>query len=244
MFHKSPHPVHSHRRAYLFLITAVVGALLVLMIIKDDGSINPLTGSSIGIGSEVDPLNSGLGNSAAKNRGDKTDFSVSFDRAPHLKEETQFSELSFTFKDPSAKIKVNSEELELKNINEIRMMVSNFEGKVDFNEAILSLQGKAESITINGMEISTKGKMDLSFTGLVYEQLSIFDVSVSSLDFGEGSGSFYAGEKMTYSLEHDQLKITGFIGDITIGISNQSLVTVDGQITGLVVKGAVNLVLG
>ncbi|MFH1682296.1 MAG: hypothetical protein ABIA37_00715 [Candidatus Woesearchaeota archaeon] len=247
MFHNQPPPPHHHKRAYLFLITLIVGALLVVLVVKDDGSVNPLTGSSIGIAGEEKEESISMDTIAktkTSNKGKVMDFSLSFDNAPHIQEETQIKELIFTFKDPTSSIKINAEELELKNLEEIKIIIINFDGKVDFDETVLSLQGKGESITINGMEISTKGKMDLSFSNLVYETMKISEIALSSLDFGEGSGSLSAGEKMDYVLSYDQLLVTGFEGDFSVGMDNQSLVTTKGQITGLSIRGEVDLMIG
>lgn len=235
------HPTrHTHKRFYLFLTTVVVGAILLLTLLNDEGEFGFLTGSSIG-----------LEDKAAEekaleeiSRGEEIEVKLNFDIVPEAGEETSSKLIKLTFDDLTSKIKINEEELELKNLEQVEMEIEDFGGELDFDEMSISLMGKGNSVTINGIEISTKGKMEVSFKDLIYETLGIEGTKLNLMEFGEGSGKLVIGDKLDYSINNEEVTLTSFEGDLSVGLGNESLVVLEGIVGGISVEGEFDLTLG
>lgn len=238
----NPHP-HHHTKFYILLTTVVVGAILILLLVNEKGELS-LTGSSVGIGGDV------LSDEEEKavledlSRGGEIEFRLELDRAPEVKEETKLKGARVVFNDLSSKVKINEEELELRGLEKIEMEVEGFEGEVSFDEIIFSLKGKGDKIKINGIEISTKGKMEILFNGLVYEELRLEGVKFNLMVFGKGSGELALGGRIKYELEEEKITINTFRGDLSIGEDNESLVVVEGDLSGISTEGEFGLTIG
>jgi len=228
---------HRHKGFYIFLMTAVVGIILILLLINDEGEFI-LTGSSIGIEGEEDEAEKVLGKS-------EIGLKLSFDTVPEVREKIKLESVELVFEDLSSKINVNEEELELKNLDVVNMDIDGFDGEIDFNEISISLKGKAEKVMVNGIEISSKGKtMKISFNSLVYESLKLSEMELSSIEFGEGKGELLVEERMNYNLENEEVEVNGFEGDLSVGLDEESLVVLEGTVSGFLTEGEFDLSVG
>jgi len=234
-----PHTKHSHKRLYLLLTTVVVGAILLLTLMNDGESFDFFTGSSIGFSSDDEKRIS-----RDVVRGEEIAMELSFDAAPEVQDETRFRSIRILFDDLSTKIKINEEELELKGLKQVEMEVSEFSGEIAFDEISISLKGEGEKLTVNGIEISAKGKLEISFRDLVYESLSIEEVQLNSVVFAEGSGELALAERLDYRLDNEEVELEGFEGDLSVGFGNESLVVMEGVIKSISVEGDFDLTLG
>lgn len=226
------------RRYYILLITIMVGILLVILLINDEGSL-PLTGSAIGAekGFEKGMEESEKGKNEIK-------FTLSFDNVPEIEETNTLGLLRLNFNELSTKIKVNEEELELKGLSDINMEIAGFEGKFNFDEEAISLDGEAERLLVNGIEISSKGKIKISFNSLAYNTLEALDAAINTVNSKEGSGSLVVGEnKMSYNLAYEKVRAANFRGEVKVGLNNQSLMLMEGEAASLLVGGDFNLVV-
>jgi hypothetical protein len=229
------------------MTTVIVGVILILLLFNDQGELNLWTGGTIGVGDEEKastiekPENNAL-ERISKKAGVKAQ--LSFDTAPKVKEETDLRSINLIFDGLSTKIKVNEEELAMKGLKEVEMIIDNFEGEIEFNEVSISLTGNGEKMMVNGIEISTQGKIEISFDNLAYEKLKIEDGKFNDLEFGRGSGKLLVGEKMEYNLNNEKISITSFEGDLSVGMSEENLIVLDGELKGISVDGEFDLSLG
>ncbi len=242
-----PKPHHHSRRFYILVTTVVVGAIM-LLLLANDGKLG-LTGSAVGI----------LGASTVSNAIDgnpettpldtskpttKIGLTLSYNTIPKVKQEnTKISTLSIKFNDPQTKITLNEETLELKGLKSAELDINNFQGEIDFDGTSLSLNGVATKAKVNGIGISTKKAMKLSFAGLVYDSLKINGANLKSLSFVEGDGNLKVQPKLTYKLTYkDQLKMNHYQG--SLDVSENRLVSLQGTASGLSVQGDYNFNLG
>lgn len=227
---------HRHRKFYILMTTIVVGAILILMLINDQGEL-VLTGSSIGVSEDSSKAEEKV------LREEGVEFRLDFSAIPGVQEETKFKSAEIVFMDLSTNIKINEEEMELKGLEQVVMEIEDFEGEVDFDELSISLKGEGAKITVNGIVISTKGQMAISFGGLVYSALKISDIELGSVDLGEGSGRLAIEEKMSYDLNSEEIKMDNFKGDLGIGLDDENLIVMEGEVSSLSIKGDFDLIL-
>lgn len=236
------HPIRPHhsRRFYIFLTTVVVGAILILTLINDGESrFDFLTGSSIGL----DEAEEQILEEELRENGEIEAY-LNFDIVPEVEEKTELGSLRVIFDDLNTKIKINEEELELKGLEMVEMEVNDFDGDLSFDDMSVSLKGEGKVVVVNGIEISGKEKMDISFSNLVYESLELEGVELSLLDFEEGSGELLMEGKLDYKLDNEAIELTGFEGNMMVGVNNESLVTMEGKVNGVSVEGEFDLTLG
>jgi hypothetical protein len=241
MLHKETH--RPHRKNYLVLTTVVVGVILILMLLNDNKGINFSTGSSIGL----DNIIGGRGEVEVLDeisKGEELGIELSFDSVPSVKENTIFDSVTIIFGDLKTKIKINEEELELKGLEKAEMTIVDFEGELYFDNMGISLNGEGGKVVINGIEISTKGKMDLSFNDLVYNYFDLKGVELNLLNFETGSGKMVMEEKLDYTLENEEIEFKTFDGDLSVGLDNESLVIIGGTVKGIFIEGEFDLTLG
>ncbi len=234
----------NHRRFYILMTTVIVGALLILMFINDKGSFS-MTGSSIGFEDNFEEETTKDSETTSRSKGD-IDLVLNYDSIPEINEEkTSLKTIKISFKDMDTKIKINEEEVELRGLETSNIEINNFKGGLNFDEISLSLNGAGDKITINGMTISTKRAMEISFSGLVYETLELTEVGINSIYLEDGNGKVIVNEKMEYVLDYDEkIKLNNFYGDFSAGLSNQSEVILEGIVSSLSVDGDLNLNLG
>lgn len=232
---------HNHsRKFYILLTTIILGAILILTLINDEGELSFFTGSSIGLNEGVNEEEKALKELSA---GEEIEVRLNFDIVPEAKEETSFKSVKVIFDDLSTKIKINEEELELKGLENVEMELDDFSGKLNFDEISISLNGEGARMIINGIEISTKGKMVISFKNLVYDSLMLEGVELSLVNFREGSGELALGEKLNYAIENEKLALNNFKGDLSVGLSNESLMVMEGKVSGVSIEGEFSLTL-
>ena len=243
--HPPPHP--HHRRFYILVTTVVLGAILILMLMNDNGNLG-LTGSTIGVLNEDgDKLSEAEEEAMLEELGGNgaIAFNLNFDNVPEVaEEEARVGLLKVTFDDLNSKIKINNEELELKGLEDVSLQIEGFNGEIEFDEVSLSMSGEGEKLIVNGIEITTKGLMELSFRNLVYDTLEVIGVEVNSFETAEGRGELRIGEKMNYDLDFESLKVQGFSGDLSVGLNNDSLLVMNGDVSGVAVDGEFDLTLG
>jgi len=237
---------HHHRRFYILITTVVVGAILILMLLNDKGDLS-LTGSTIGMYSDEGAELSENDEAALLkelNSKETMDFKFGFDSVPSiLEKETKMDLLRIMFDDLNNKIKINEEELDLKGLKDVELMVSNFKGEVEFDEISLSLKGEGDKVVINGIEISTKGLMEISMRNLVYDTLEVLGLKIGAFETEEGRGELGIGEKLNYDLDFESVAVQGFKGDLSVGLNNDSLLMMNGIVRGIAVEGEFDLTL-
>ncbi len=265
MYNAPPH--HSNSRFYIVLITVIVAGIFVLLILNDNYKSLNLTGSSVGLFKDteesVDVVDSDTetvvkGKVSTKQpllidseedserdiekikdlRSREVSVVVDFDQVPFVNKDVTVKDLEVRFNNPNTKFILNSDLLELNNLDEVVLTLEDFAGKVNFDDIDFSLDGKAKKIKVNGMSFSSKDKLDLSLSDVEYSYLSVDDIALKDISFANGNGHLNVGEKLNYVLEQEELNFYTFNGKITIDHSADSLLMMEGVARGIDVSGA------
>tara|TARA_Y100000310_G_C20608910_1_gene776974 strand:+ start:134 stop:877 length:744 start_codon:yes stop_codon:yes gene_type:complete len=239
-----PKPRHHSRRFYILVTTVVVGAIMLLLLVND-GKLS-LTGSTVGIlgGSTVSKegikLNSETtSGSSEATRNVKVNFN--YNAVPKFKQDQiKLTSLLVKFNDPQTKIGINEETLELKGLKSAELEIGDYQGSIDFDGTSISLQGQAGRLKVNGIGISTKKTMKLSFSGLVYDSLRLSGANMASLSFAEGDGSMKVKQKFSYQFAYDdKITLTNYQGSFYI--SDYRMIYMDGVASSVSAQGEFNL---
>ena len=243
---------HGHLRFYIIMTTVIVGVLLVLLLMNDSDDFS-LTSAIVGIGKEnqtTELTESTAGESddspALSKRGNKeVDIQLSFDQIPSVHKEAKVQEIELKFDDLSTKINVNDDKLELNNLQEVTLTIKEFNGELDLDDLGFSLDGSAKSIEVNGISLSAKGELKISFSKLDYDYVRLENVELQELELPTGDGQLTAAEKLTYTLEQDKVDIFYFNGRVIADRLTETRVNLEGVAKGITVSGAlVNFDLG
>ncbi len=247
---------HHKLRFYILLTTLVIAGILFLLFSNSDDS--PLGLTSLTVhdlddnvtlstetttlrDEEADPeqvLEELFSKEVGKNTKE-VQVLLTFDRIPSVKKEAKIKEMVLRFDDLTTKINVNSDKLELSGLKEVTLKINGFVGKIDFDDQGLSLDGKARSISVNGVKLSSRGDMKISFADLNYQKLTIDEIELVDLELPAGDGTLEVPEKLKYGLEQDALKMYYFNG--RLDLSRETVETslfMEGVARGIMVKGA------
>jgi len=248
--YKSPHRF----RFYLVLTTLVVGVILFLLLMNDsNGSLNITTSAVrdiVGQRSNGGSVDAAVGESDSTIEEDSTslfgktvpgkevDFKLSFNEIPIMKKDAKIDQMELTFTDFNRKISINSDQLELGNLEKANLKISGFVGKLNLNEGGLSLNGNAKKIDVNGVTLSSKG-IEMSFSNLNFDTLIIdsFEVKEGVL-LSSGDGTLTVGNKLNYALEQDTVKLAYFNGKLDITTENGVSTNMEGIAKGIDVGGS------
>lgn len=235
----APYPHHHSRKFYVFLIIIVVGLVLVLMLLneKEKG----FTG--LVLGEEKKSSEEEKQEVEEEKEIKNLNFNLDFDEIPEVGEGTKIEKVELSFRYPETTLKINEEVLELSNLEKVEMSVEEFEGEIYFDETFFSLKGKGEKILINNIEISAEEEIEVTFEGIVYDQLKLKNVAFKILTLKEGQGKLQLGEKLTYFLENEKIEIENFGGDIIIKRDEEKKIALEGSTKKISVKGSFDLLL-
>lgn len=235
-------PQGHHFRFYVVLVTLVVAGIFFLLYINDSKGIS-LTSAMIGIVSQNGSVEDAEDIEEAllerkTARGREVDVVLSFDEIPSVQKKAKVSGIQLRFDDLTTKISVNSDKLELNNLQEVTMQVNDFEGTLDFDANGFSLDGTVRSLSVNNIALSAGKELSISFSDLQYKSLSLDNIEMEVLEFPAGNGQLQVSEKLQYQLEHDDLAFYSFNGALAVDQEAESLVHAEGVSRGIVVRGA------
>ncbi len=256
------HPMQSsgggsrnHIRFYIVLVTLVVGGIIFLLLLNNS---NPkgfsLTSAIVGELNktkeiiEEEPsateqtrskINQVFGEEIKKN-GKEVPIQLSFDHIPSVDKESKIDSLLLDFDDLSTTINVNDDKLELNNMKEVHLGIKGFAGKVVFDDEGFSLKGIARRIEVNDVAFSTEKELSISFNKLQYRTFQLEGISLKDVSFPSGSGTLGVSEKLTYTLDQEEVKLYSYQGSFSgskESNSTTSAVTLDGMMQGISISG-------
>jgi len=251
---QSPQGHKSHLRFYIFMVTLVLGGLFFLLYANDHegtGFVSAIVGlsgnvtdklSSQGANAEPDPnqeLSQLLGEASQVKGYRSVPVSLSFSRVPTLEQNATIDGVNLDFDDLSTTIIINGDKLELKNLKQVDLSIQDFVGQVTLETSEFSLSGTAKSIEVNNIAFSSEKSLPISFQGLNYKQLQLFNIELKNLELPRGSGELKVGEKLRYLLEDEELKMLYFKGALSVDKRNStnSMLALDGDVKGLYDNG-------
>ncbi len=231
-----------HFRFYVVLVTVVVAGLFFLLYINDSGGVS-LTSAMIGI---VDGGNETLEERSLSFREERTtirsgrevDVVVEFDEIPAVAKKAKVQDIQLRFDDLTTKISVNNDKLELNNLQEVTLLIKEFDGTLDFDADGFSLDGAVKSLSVNNIALSAGREIHISFKDLQYKGFSLDNIELDVLEFPAGNGQLRVSEKLQYQLEQDDLALNSFSGGLVVGQETELLVHAEGISRGIVVQGA------
>lgn len=241
----SPAPKH-HVRLYLVVVTVLLGSLFYVLMTNSQFSVKDLTGSSVGVFHKKNvtddegilSLEEEEGGVAPLVKGREADVFFSFNQVPVLHEETRIAELEVRFIDANTLIKVNDDQLDLQNLEDITLKVKDFVGQVQLDSLDMALDGMAKRIEVNGIAFSGKTGLSLALEGVDYHYVLLDNLKLKKVAFPRGNGELDVAEKFSYVLEQEEPTFYNFVGKLIIDQQNASLVSLEGIARGLDVEGA------
>jgi hypothetical protein len=254
MYGQPTHQPKNYYRFYIVMITVVIMGIFFLLFMNSNNdfgltslSVSDLSGGkgssdiseekSIVIDEDDNEVEKAFSKNVQKS-SNEVDVALSFDRIPDVKKEAKVKDMVLTFDDLTTKIKVNDDRLELSNLKEVSLKIKGFEGELDFDNYGISLEGISKSIAVNEVVLSSKGEMKIAFNDLDYRSLVIDDIEIIDLELDKGNGEIKVAEKLTYSLEQDQLKMYYFNGKVDIQRDSETSTRLEGVARGIIVSGA------
>lgn len=245
------HPNH-HTKFYIFMITLVVGGVFLLLYLNNDSENASITSAIIrSIKNTSEPLNLVPQEEVFGETDLSVDeevlvlekskkniaFALSFDKIPVIKKEANLGSMKINFADPTATITINDNQLELNNLPEINLLITGFNGEVDFQEeGILSLAGTVKRIEVNDIAFSSANEIGISISGLNYQSLLLNEARIKSLELGRGNGELAVGSKLQYALEEEEVIVYYFEGLMKINKDSNALV-LEGNARGMGISG-------
>lgn len=240
------HAKKNNLRFFIILGTLFIAGIFLLLLINDNGFslTSAIVGSPDSEGEvlyDSDPLMAiNSRNSLDQNIDIAKEISLDlmFDGIPELKEDkVNIKHISVDFTNLETEITINEDQLELQNIENVSLVISGLEGEISVNEGVISLKGKAKKISINGVSLSTLKDLEISFTNLPYDSISLAEVNLKSVEFPRGSGSLKVGDRLDYPLKDDLITIGSFEGNVLLSKEGEQKVSFVGLSTGVVVQG-------
>ncbi|MAF98985.1 MAG: hypothetical protein CMH61_00070 [Nanoarchaeota archaeon] len=227
-----------HRRFYIFMTTIVVGAILVLMVINDDGQFDILTSASVGIDSLEDVVQFDEDTGTYLVKDNEITLRIETSTIPVTDGgKVAVQTLTINSRDINNKIRINNEVLEVQNLEEITLALEGFVGDVSFDDFILTLSGEVNRASVNGVGISTAGRLAISFDRLSYDSLNVEGIRLPTATLYATDGKLIIPDKLDYGLAGDDVHLTDFLGNFNIGSGEESFVVLDGQVKGVSVAG-------
>lgn len=251
----SSQPRQHNYRFYLVMITlVVVGILFAVNINNDSNGRGLFSGAITGFVSEENDTEKTEGNLEIEleeefpdyfeeeevvKYGREVDLTLSFDEVPTVeKEEARIKNMEIKFDDLSTKVNVNDDRLELNNLDEVNLRIKGFAGEFNLDAHGLSLAGTAKMLDINGISLSSKEEIKLSFHNLDYQYLNIEEIELKGLELPHGNGELTIGEKLSYSLEEDEVKFAYFNGMLIVNELNGTAINMQGVGRGVDISGS------
>jgi hypothetical protein len=245
-------PTH-HFRFYLVMVTlVVVGIFFLLLTNNGEDKVGLITSSAIkSFGGEGALVNSEVEASADEiekdeqvflksiSNSNEVDVKLTSDAIPTISKKTKIKDMQLTFDDLTTKININNDKLELNNLKEVVLIVKGFEGNADINDEGISLDGIAKRIEVNGVTLSSKGEIKLSFKDLDYQLLMVDEIELESLELPNSNGVLDVAEKLSYTLEQDQVSLYHFNGMLQVD-KNVGLI-LEGVAGGVRISGLLDI---
>ena len=236
---------HQHIRFYIVMVTLVLAGIFVVLMLNEKQGYSVI-GSSLGLFETADTAEAQERQMAVPEEeaeaetllGKEVNVVVSFDQVPQVTKETKIKTVEVHFTNNNAKIQVNDDQLELHNIQDVVLRVTDYDGEVQFDGEGLSLTGAAKKLEVNGLTLAAKTDLALSFTHLPFTYLSVDEIELENVILPAGNGQMAVADKLTYTLEHEELGLFQYTGKIVIDSAAEALASLEGVARGVKVSGA------
>ena len=224
-------------RFYIVLTTLVIGAIFLLLVMNDKSS-DGLTSFAVLKSDAKATPETDLAEKAITKKAPEVTFELAFDEVPDLSlnDQAKVKNVLLSSHDLATKIYVNADRLELTNLDAVNLEIGDFEGMIVLDQGGISMDGSTRRLKVNGVTLASRGTIQISFKDLQYEQFVLANIQLKNgISFPTGSGELKVADKLTYSLDQDQLKADYFEGRIATA---EEGISVEGVASGVQVSGA------
>jgi len=232
-------------RFYIVLITLLIGGIFFILLMNDNSKGLDFTSAIIGAPDEnidlsadstVTEADSSFTKSS-RGTGRELEFNLFFDTVPVIKETVDLVDLELRTIQVDSDIKVNGDNLDLSSTGEVTLILEGFTGKMALDGQQLSLVGTAKKLVVNGMTLSSKAEIKISFSGLYYDSLNLNNLGLEQLALPSGSGSIIVAEKLNYDLVQEKAQLAYFLGQLVCGNEGGSTLELHGSAKGIKLSG-------
>ena len=238
---QNPQPQgHRHVRFYVVMVTLVLAGIFLVLFLNEKEAI---TGSSVSLFKAAEPVTAT--EAAVKGEvepetllGKEVNVMVSFDQVPQVTKDATIKMLEVHFVNDNPKIQVNDDQLELHNLQDVTLKVTDFAGEVQFDSDGLSVEGEAKKLEVNGLTLAAKTDLALSFKNIPYTYLFVDEIELENVILPAGNGQIAVADKLSYNLEHEELGLFQYTGKIVIDDAAEALASLEGVARGVKVSGA------
>lgn len=236
--------MNQHRRFYVFMTSLVVGAILILMIINEDGGQKDVfTSASVAVDGDK-KIFGDTNNQQEQTIVSETDIALQIHSStiPDIPQsDVRIAALAIESRDTKNKLRVNQEEVNIQNRDHLKLSLKGFQGEMDFDDFTISLDGEVDGLSINDVGLSTKTKMKVVLHDLSYDTLDMKGITLESASMSSTDGGLAVPGRLDYGLDNDDVQISHFLGDLSIGLDERGYAILEGRVKGFSVSGGLTM---
>lgn len=236
--------MNQHRRFYVFMTSLVVGAILILMIINEDGSQTDIfTSASVAVDGDK-KIFSDTNNQQEQTIVSETDIAIQIHSStiPDIPQsDVRIAALAIESRDTKNKLQVNQEAVDIQNRDHLKLSLKGFQGEMDFDDFTISLDGEVDGLSINDVGLSTKTKMKIVLHDLSYDTLDMKGITLESASMSSTDGGLVVPGRLDYGLDNDDVQLSHFLGDLSIGLDERGYAILEGRVKGFSVSGGLTM---
>lgn len=242
----APHSPHHHLRFYVVVATLIIGSFVFFLLMNGEKfsftgtTIGDLTGSNVEdqpegkVTVEKAALNKVFKDEVEKNNNE-VNLALTFSNSPDVSKFAELNSLVLTFDDLTTNIKINDDQLEVNNLQQVQLVIKDFKGDFDLTGKSLSLEGSSTRIEVNGVALQSGKEMKIAFENLDFKSLAVEGITLTDVSLPEGDGQLSVGERLEYSLQGDALEVYYIDGDMSM--TEETPFSLTGLARGIFVNG-------
>ncbi len=150
----------------------------------------------------------------SSNSLNQTKFDISADLALKPLELSKASSITLEFTRPTSQVSVNSEKLDLSQIEQGSLDLQNFDGSIKISETA-SLSGKVSELSVNKVRILPEAKsLDANFD-MKYDSITL-NLQLDSFEYTSSGKVSINSDQITVQLNNEELNLINFAGNFTV----------------------------
>ena len=144
----------------------------------------------------------------------QTKFEISADLVLKPLELSKASSITLEFTKPTSQVSVNSEKLDLSQIEQGSLDLQNFDGSIKISETA-SLSGKSSEISVNKVRVLPEAKsLDVNFD-MNYDSVAL-NLQLGSFGYTYSGKVSVNSDQITVQLNNEELNLVNFVGNFTV----------------------------
>ena len=144
----------------------------------------------------------------------QTKFDISADLALKPLELSKASSITLEFTKPTSQVSVNSEKLDLSQIEQGSLDLQNFDGSIKISETA-SLSGKASELSVNKVRILPEAKSLGANFDMTYDSVML-NLQLDKFEYTSSGKVSINSDQITVQLNNEELDLVNFAGNFTV----------------------------